>query len=360
MRVRDGGQGSDGKASDRQNHEASESGKTEEKDGDQKKNLEMFDPNSDNLRSVDCQTHNNDKFTGERIMQHGSLNISGSVIFWNVAAETDRNALQARLKDINFEHVLPHERTAFAAAKQTCLKHYRGDSYRVEKLKDCNGVTVEKIERGEFENTYTQVAYMIVNDEDRTVEQCRVIPAEGINAQSVESELISAFEVELNLCAANAIGMALAKAIECLDGYHLRPMGGVYFLPNYKSDTFEKVAGAFEASGSAGRTMVHRIDVASTDNTLRSVHHAIRERMAERIAEMNAELAEGLGKAGRRNRKAEVEELLKQTQRYEGLLSESLEEVRNDLNKVMTQLGKEAINAAGSLFAGQDAEAMMA
>lgn len=293
-------------------------------------------------------------------MQHASINITGNIVFWNVAVETDRNALQARLAEIDFQHVLPHERTAFAAAKQTCLKHYRGEGYRVEKLKDSNGVTVEKITRGEFENTYTQVAYMIVNDEDRTVEQCRVISAEGVNTQTVESELISAFEVELNLCAANAIGMALAKAIETLDGYHLRPMGGVYFLPNYKSETFEKVAAAFEASGVGGRTMVHRIDVASTDNTLRSVHHAIRERMAERISDINTELVEGLGKAGRRNRKAEVEELLKQTQRYEELLSDSLQEVRNDLEAVMTQLGREAINAAGSLFAGVDLEDAMA
>lgn len=293
-------------------------------------------------------------------MQNGSINISGAVVFWNVAAETDRVALQARLAEIGAENVLPHERTAFAAAKQACLKHYRGDGYRVEKLKDCNGVTVEKIERGEFENTYTQVAYLIVDDDQRTVEKCRVVPMDNVNTQAVESELIQAFEVELNLCAANAIGMALAKAIEANDGYHLRPMGGVYFLPNYKAESFERIAAAFEATGVGGRTMVHRMEVASTDNTLRSVHHAIRERMAERIAEMRQELAEGLGKAGRRNRRAEVEALLEQTQRYEGLLSESLTEVQKDLNQVKAQLAMEAINAAGSLFAGVDLEAELA
>lgn len=291
-------------------------------------------------------------------MQTKELSVSGQIVFWNCSAETDRPALQARLAQIGFEHIAPHERTAFAAAKQACVKHYRGDGYRVEKLKDCNGVTVEQITRGDIENTYTQVAYMIVNDDDRTVEKCRVLQ-DGVNTHEVESELISAFEIELNLCAANAIGMALAKAIEAHDGYHLRPMGGVYFLPNYKAESFEKVASAFESCGVGGRTIVHRMEVASTDNTLRSVHHAIRERMAERIAEMKQELVDGLGKAGRKNRKAEVEALLAQTQRYEWLLSESLAEVQSDLNEVMTQLGKESINAAGSLFAGVDLEAEM-
>jgi hypothetical protein len=287
------------------------------------------------------------------------MNIAGSVVFWNVAVETDRVALQSRLAAIGHEDVLPHERTAFAAAKQACVKHFRGEKYRVEKLKDGNGVTVELITRGEFENTYSQVAYMIVNDDDRTVEQCRAFHVDGTSDREVESLLIAGFEVELNLCAANAIGMALAKSIECNDGYHLRPMGGVYFLPNYRAERFERIAQAFEACGVGGRTIVHRIDVASTDNTLRSVHHAIRERMAERIAEMKTEIADGLGKAGRRNRKAEVESLLEQTQRYEGLLAESLDEVRKDLQDVMTQLGREAINAAGSLFAGADLESAM-
>ena len=290
-------------------------------------------------------------------MQTQTINISGQIIFWSVAAETNRTVLESKLKAIGFDSCTPHERTAFAAAKTTCTKHFRGDRYRVEKLKDCNGVTVEEIERGETENTYKQVAYMIVDDESCTVEQCRVFLD---NANSIESELIDAFQVELNLCAANAIGMALAKAIELHDGYHLRPHGGVYFLPNYKAESFEQVAKAFEESAVGGQTLVHRMEVASTDNTLRSVHHAIRERMSERIAEMKEELEGGLGKAGRRNRKTEVEALLEQTKRYEGLLSESLEEVRKDLNEVMTQLAKETINAAGSLFANIDLEAELA
>lgn len=292
-------------------------------------------------------------------MQNNQLSVSGAVTFWNVAVETDRNALFSKLQAIGFEDCVPNERTAFAAAKQTCLKKFRGEGYRVEKLKDGNGVTVESIERGDFENKYTQIAYIIVDDDTRTIAQCRVFIS-GANNQQIETELIDAFQVELNLCAANAIGMALAKAIEMHDGYHLRPHGGVYFLPNYKSESFEAVAKAFEESAVGGQTMVHRMEVASTDNTLRSVHYAIRERMSERINEMKAELADGLGKAGRKNRKVEVEALLEQTKRYEGLLSESLEEVRADLQSVMTQLAKESIQAAGSLFAGVDLDAELA
>lgn len=292
-------------------------------------------------------------------MQTQTINIAGSVLFWNISAETDRNTLAQKLEEIDCLYCLPHERTAFAAAKQACSKHFRGEGYRVEKLKDCNGVTVEAITRGETENSYTQVAYMIVNDETNIVESCRVnLP--GADNYKIESELIDSFQVELHLCAANAIGMALAKAVEANDGTHLRPMGGVYFLPNYKSESFAKIAQAFEESASGGRTLIHRMEVASTDNTLKSVHHAIRERMAERITEMKDEISGGIGKVGRRNRKAEVEALLEQTKRYEGLLSESLKEVQDDLNEVMTQLAKETIHQAGSLFASVDIDAELA
>lgn len=292
-------------------------------------------------------------------MQTQTISMTGQVLFWSICAETDRNSLFSKLQSIGFEDCVPNERTAFAAAKQTCLKKFRGEGYRVEKLKDGNGVTVESIERGELENKYTQIAYIIVDDETRTIDQCRVMLPNGDNYQ-IESELIDAFQIELNLCAANTIGMALSKAIEMHDGYHLRPHGGVYFLPNYKSESFEKVAKAFEESAVGGQTMIHRMEVASTDNTLRSVHYAIRERMSERVSEIQAELANNLGKMGRKNRKAEVEALLEQTKRYEGLLSESLDEVRNDLQKVMTQLAKESIQAAGSLFANVDLDAELA
>lgn len=287
-------------------------------------------------------------------MQNGTIEIAGSVVFWNVAVETDQVKLSAELTAIEQESCIPHERTAFAAAKQACAKHYRGEKYRVEKLKDGNGITVERVHRGETENTYQQIAYLIVNDETKTIETVRVLDAEGKSSGQVESELIDSFLVELGLCSANAVGLALARAVEAHDGYRLRPTGGVYFLPNFKSESFERIAKIFESCGVGGTTMVHRMEVAKGDQTIRAVHSTIREGITERIAEMREELANGLKKAGRRNRTEECQSLIDQTSRYEALLDESLAEVREALEDVKAQMVMETVAGAGSLFAGME------
>jgi hypothetical protein len=284
-------------------------------------------------------------------MKNDTIEIAGSVCFWNISAETNQTKLAQMLDAIDQENCIPHARTAFAAAKQACLKHYRGEGYRVEKLKDGNGITVERITRGELENTYTQIAYMIVDDEKNIVEKCRVFDTQESNQAAVENALIDSFEVELRLCSANAVGMALARAVEAHDGYRLRPTGGVYFLPTFKEESFQKVAEIFEACAVGGQTMVHRLSVAKGDATIRAVHSTIRERISERIAEMRDELAAGLKKNGRKNRKEEVQQLIEQTSRYEALLDESLAEVRADLENVKVQLAMETVATAGNLFA---------
>ena len=286
-------------------------------------------------------------------MQNGTIEIAGAIVFWNVAAETDRNKLVTELTAIGQEQHLPGVRTAFAAAKQACLKKFRGDGFRIDKLKDGNGVTVERVERGELDNTYSQVAYMLVDDENNLVEVCRVVDPSIGNPAQIESELIDAFQVELGLCAANAVGLALARAVEAHSGYRLRPTGGVYFLPNFESEAFEKIAKVFEACGARGETMVHRMEVAKGDQTIRAVHSTIREQINERIAEMREELASGdLKKAGRRNRTEELTAMIDRVSKYENLLDQSLAEVRKDLDDVRVQMSMEQVSSAGSLFAG--------
>lgn len=289
-------------------------------------------------------------------MKTNTIEIAGEVCFWNCAAETDQFKLAQMLDAIDRNECIPHARTAFAAAKQACLKHYRGEGYRVEKLKDGNGVTVERITRGELENSYTQIAYMIVDDDAQTIEKCRVTDTIIENPSFVEGELIDSFQAELRLCSANAVGLALARAVEAHDGYRLRPTGGVYFLPNFKAEGFQKVADIFEACAIGGNTMVHRLSVAKGDATIRAVHSTIRERITERIAEMRDELANGLKKNGRKNRADEVKALIEQTKRYETLLDESLAEVRADLENVKIQLAMETVATAGTLFSNMEME----
>ncbi len=274
-------------------------------------------------------------------VQH--FDISGSVVFWNVAAETNMPRLQAELEMIDEVEFLPGERTPFAAAKRAATKMYKRD-HRVMSLAEEKRVTVERITYGEIENTYTQVAYILVDDSGLQYVHC-------MSGSDEETEqLKQAWHYEFTLCSANAVGAALAKAIEKLDGYSLRPNGGVYFLPNWTTTRFEKIAAAFNASGASGRTGVHRMEVAHGDGTVRSVHQRITEQFRQRVSEMRQELAEGLKKRGRENRASEVEGMISKAAKYETLLDQSLAEVRAELQEMQTQLAMETIAQSAVVF----------
>jgi hypothetical protein len=284
-------------------------------------------------------------------MQSAELNISGSVVFWNCAVETDVRRLTAELELIGESEFLPGERTPFAALKRAAAKLWKGEEYHIANLKDREGITVEKVTYGETENTYDQIAYATLNEKQTAVD---VVYCKGWETKVSEQEWRDAADYELNLCAANAVGIALAKAVEALDGYRLRPTGGVYFLPNWQSERFARIAAAYEAAGFDGNTQVHRLEVAHGDQTIRSVHSTITERIRERVAEMRQELADGLKKAGRRNRLAEVNDLAAKVAKYESLLQTSLSDVQAELANVQTQLAMEQVAASADLFAGMD------
>lgn len=273
-----------------------------------------------------------------------TINLSGSVVFWNVAAETNMPRLQQELEIIDELEFMPGERTPFAAAKRAATKMYRRD-HRVMSLADEKGVTVELITYGDVENSYTQVAYILVDDNGLMDVQCMSGKPDEVDA------LRNAWHYEFTLCSANAVGAALAKAIDRLDGYSLRPNGGVYFLPNWATDRFEKIAAAFNASGASGRTDVHRMEVAHGDGTVRSVHQKITEQFRERVAEMRQELSEGLKKRGRANRASEVQTMIEKASKYENLLDQSLAEVRMELEQMHVQLTMEQVAQSAELFA---------
>lgn len=279
------------------------------------------------------------------------LEITGSVVFWNCAVETDRSKLADGLERIGESQFMPGERTAFAALKRAAAKLWKGADYQVVSLKDAEGVTVERITYGETENTYEQVAYATLNADETAVD---VVYCRSWETKVTEEEWRTAADYELNLCSANAVGMALAKAVEALDGYRLRPTGGVYFLPRWQTERFSRIAEVFEESGVGGNTAVHRLEVAQGDQTIRSVHATITERIRERVAEMRTELADGLKKAGRRNRLAEIQDLADRAAKYEGLLQSSLAEVQAELAEIGTQMAMDQVAASADLFAGMD------
>lgn len=285
--------------------------------------------------------------------------IAGAVTFWNVAAETDLKALQEGLEELGLEDSAPHPRTAFAALKHAANKVWSKGNILVRGLDDNAGVTVLREIAGDTNNDYEQVAFATVKDDD--IDRVQVCDPQVNEDYRYEMAKIlrSQFAIELGQCSANAIGRSLAKVIDKCGGISLRPTGGVYFVPAFSLERFDRVARVYEAAATAGSTLVHRLDTLKGELTARAVHTEMQSQIEKRCSEIAEELKSGkLGDRGRENRVAEVKSLVDRTKAYESLLGESLAAVTELLEECETQLTVATICDAADLFAPAPAAAI--
>jgi hypothetical protein len=289
-----------------------------------------------------------------------TLSIAGAAVYWNCAAESDREKIAEELAAIGQEDLAPGKRTAFAAAKRAAQNCYSGAGYHIGNLKDRAGVTIERVVHSDdTENEYPQVAYLLVDEATGDIKTLAVIDTTLNTDQRIglRESLRKSYEQALEQCGASSVGIALTKACDKLGGVSLRDNGGVWFIPEFSLDLFKKITSVFERNGNHGRSKVQSLTVAKTDETIRGVHDSLCGGITQRIVDIRTELAADAGKRLRKNRKAEVEKLLDQAKAYESLLDSSLDDTKKALEELKTQLTIEKVSAAGAsrsktLFSG--------
>lgn len=154
-------------------------------------------------------------------------------------------------------------------------------------------------------------------------------------------EIRQRFRDHLGLVSADDAGTWLVKVVTRLGGVRLRDTGGVYFIPYDVVPRWEAlVAAVHEATG-------HRINgvpALRTEDAVGSILDALQQEAEKAAAEMEAELEQGElspRMAGHRQRRTETIEA--KVTRYEGLLGQSVEGLRERLERLRGVLAAQAM-----------------
>lgn len=124
-----------------------------------------------------------------------------------------------------------------------------------------------------------------------------------------------------------------------LDGTRLRDNGGIYFVPSPRRPEWAVFWDAIKAAG--GRHVVYGVDAMPTEDTVRAVLDAV-TRDAERVI---AEVApkfdspEGLTERGARAVEDKLADALARLERYDGILGDRLEALRDRLGNTRGLIG---------------------
>lgn len=173
----------------------------------------------------------------------------------------------------------------------------------------------------------------------------RFEPAWHPSAERVVTE----FGRHLLECSPEDVGNWLVRVVKRLDGLALRDTGGFYYLPPSSVVEWEHVA---DVLMSVSKHKLFKIPAMKSQDALHSILDAI-EQDARREAEaMEAELeASRMGKTalGERaiaNRYTRVEATERRVERYEGLLGQRLDGLRDRLNELRAGLAAASLSSS--------------
>ncbi len=266
----------------------------------------------------------------------------GAVVYWSLAGGVNISALEdaCRARDLNPSALFsaPTPERALTRAIRTLADR----SHIVRQLPDGTGwalVAEKQVDAKASDYATTMRAY---------IEKDGSIAIEPKGHPDAE-RLMDAFDASLTSLDAGILADVLINTCRALRAVSLRPMGGVYFLPSDKLESFNAIASAIEeASGSH----VWQLPAMRSEDAARAILAAVAEEAEHEVSRMEAELEESsagsvpLGARAISTREARAAALRAKVAEYEGLLGGSLDAVRERLERAQAALAAAALAAA--------------
>lgn len=210
----------------------------------------------------------------------------------------------------------------------------RGRLVRSLKESGCFGVVEE--ERGEDANNYQQV--LMAKLSGNTL---RFAPFD----QTQADKIAACFNEMLGRVPGAAVGSALVSLVKANNGTTIRQTGGLYWLPHSRHAMWKAVAGAVEKAAAHGESRVYLATMEVNADSIRVVRDAIKTEVVKESERLLAEAVKGeLGKKALEARLMYIQSLEAKVQEYEGIVGESLDDLRVALGKVTTALGMVAFD----------------
>lgn len=274
------------------------------------------------------------------------LKVGGGVVFWRLAAFTSQPKLKELLEEIGFGSLSPDRRQMTACLRDAMESSVATTRALIRPLAKKDGFALIEEKRGEQENDYHHLLTAKFENLDADEPYLRITPSYLSEADKIRA----AFTEQRDLLKPAQVGGMLARVAQFLGGTALREMGGVYWLPDEKLDSWKRVADAAESAAKDGKTSCYLLRHVMDADAVRAVRDAIVMEIGGESERLHAEIMAGtLGGRALESRRHAAEDLRHKISRYESLLDTGLGEMREKLAKV-----EEAAAAAIILAAGQD------
>lgn len=248
---------------------------------------------------------------------------AGAVIFWS-SGPSDREYMRARLDALGLGEYTPKQRTDNSALR-AALKEHASERKNLRKGRDKlvqphkeqnkNGFDVVDVELGEDKNDY-------VVDFTAKVENGQVSVGRGY-ADTYSLQL--AFNRLKNEISSQSVSETLVKIMAHLGGVRLREAGGVYWIPQHALELWDQVSAIVEE---AGKNRIERLRTIIDDKTVRAVQTAIVEEITAATAQINEDLASGIGEDAIDRRKLAAERLYNRVEEYEAILGVAMDALK--------------------------------
>jgi hypothetical protein len=281
-------------------------------------------------------------------MVETKVSAGGGVLFWTLAQWYDRLAIVHGLEGIGRATLAPPPRPIVSCARAALGALYKGNNFTIKPLKDpdkgAHSLEVVRIDPVDDErNDYVQVLRLKIDTDDNEQPRIRLWPFDPTIAQSITDE----FNNARGLVGGEAVSDMLTKWASLLRGTRLRPVGGIYWLPNDQLDAWSQVTAIAESTATRGRCSCYILRNLMDAEAVRAVKDAIEVEVQGRAREIWDEISAGtLGKRGLNNRSDEANDLISKVLEYENLLSTSLVATKDGLENLRNAAAAAALMAS--------------
>lgn len=264
--------------------------------------------------------------------------VTGGVVYWQLTGVVDRSTLVAAMESRGLEDKDAPALASPELALGRAMRELQARNILVRRLKGAGGWAVlhEREVNAKLETEQTVRIYLS-GEKDQEVVKFEAQPGFEAQAQIEFDRAVAEYNKQRAALNVTDLSSWLVKVSVKLDGIPLRDRGGMYFVPRASIETFRKVKESLmEVSG----CQVYEIPAMHSTETVKAIFDAVGRDAQSFVSDVEGEYNMGMGKLAAKNRKEEVEEILKRVRSYAKLLNQDFSSTEKTLTDMAMKLGK--------------------
>jgi hypothetical protein len=281
------------------------------------------------------------------------LPLGGLITYWQLADLTQRSLLKDAFEAAGLDRFVPDPRPPAGALRDALEEVCGGSRTLIRPLQTRDGFAVVREERGdEYRGNSYEVSLTAKIDPETNA--IRFHPQDDRAPKIVE-----AFNRNLGLLRQHQVSKALVDLLKDLGGTtHLRPTGGIYWLPDSKLVEWQRAALAVERAAYEKASAVYVIRHQLDADAIRAVRDAIVAEVLTEAKRIQDEVVSGeLGERALERRRLEAEALREKIGLYEELLDTGLEGLRRAVEDADQAAAAAVLLASAQVMNGEVAPA---